>query len=85
MNALDDAGGDGDFGATMERGLKAMQAKLPSLQDKDIDTILKTIGITLVSTMGGTSGPLMGTLLMQMGGAVNAHLFVQALADVMVN
>jgi dihydroxyacetone kinase-like protein len=68
LNALDSVGGDGDFGATIERGLKAMQAKLPSLQDKDIGTILKTIGMALVSAMGGTSGPLMGTLFMQMGG-----------------
>lgn len=71
LNALDGAGGDGDFGATIERGLKAMQAKLPSLQDKDIGTILKTIGMALVSAMGGTSGPLMGTLFMQMGGVAN--------------
>jgi phosphoenolpyruvate---glycerone phosphotransferase subunit DhaL len=74
LNELDGAGGDGDFGATMARGLKAMQAKLPSLQDKeniDIGTILKTMGMTLVSAMGGTSGPLMGTLFMQMGGVAN--------------
>ena len=71
LNELDGAGGDGDFGATIERGLKAMQAKLPSVQDKDIGTILKTIGMTLVSAMGGTSGPLMGTLFMQMGGVAN--------------
>ena len=71
LNELDGAGGDGDFGATIERGLKAMQAKLPSVQDKDIGTILKTIGMALVSAMGGTSGPLMGTLFMQMGGVAN--------------
>ncbi len=71
LNDLDSAGGDGDFGATIERGLKAMQAKLPSVADKDIGTILKTTGMTLVSAMGGTSGPLMGTLFIQMGGVAN--------------
>jgi dihydroxyacetone kinase-like protein len=68
LNRLDSALGDGDFGASMQRGVQAIQAKLPAVADKDIGTIFKTLGMTLVSTMGGTSGPLLGTLLMQMGG-----------------
>jgi dihydroxyacetone kinase-like protein len=67
LNRLDSALGDGDFGASMQRGVQAIQAKLPSVADKDIGTIFKTLGMTLVSSMGGTSGPLLGTLLMQMG------------------
>jgi len=52
----------------MQRGVQAIQAKVPTVADKDIGTIFKTIGMTLVSTMGGTSGPLLGTLFIQMGG-----------------
>ncbi len=39
--------------------------KLP--EDKDIGTILKTVGMTLVSTVGGASGPIYGTAFMKMG------------------
>ena len=42
-----------------------MLQKLP--EDKDIGTILKTVGMTLVSTVGGASGPLYGTAFMKMG------------------
>lgn len=68
FNRLDSALGDGDFGASMQRGVQAIAAKVPAVADKDIGTIFKTIGMTLVSTMGGTSGPLMGTLFIQMAG-----------------
>lgn len=68
LNRLDAALGDGDFGASMQRGLGAVQSKLPSVSDKDIGALFKTVGMTLVSTMGGTSGPLLGTLFIQMGG-----------------
>lgn len=68
LNRLDAALGDGDFGASMQRGVQAIQATLPTVADKDIGTIFKTLGMTLVSTMGGTSGPLLGTLFIQMGG-----------------
>lgn len=69
LNRLDSALGDGDFGASMQRGLQAAQAKIPPVSDKDIGTILKTVGMTLMSTMGGTSGPLLGTMFVQMGSA----------------
>jgi dihydroxyacetone kinase-like protein len=68
LNRLDSALGDGDFGASMQRGVQAIQAKLPAMADKDIGTIFKTIGMALVSSMGGTSGPLLGTFFLQMAG-----------------
>ena len=40
------------------------------MADKDIGTILKTAGMALVSTVGGSSGPLYGTLFMKMGMAL---------------
>jgi dihydroxyacetone kinase-like protein len=66
LNRLDGAQGDGDFGASMLRGAQAVLGKLDSVADKDIGTILKTVAMTLISSMGGTSGPLLGTLFLQM-------------------
>ena len=41
--------------------------KLPDVADKDIGTILKTVGMTLISTVGGAAGPLYGTFFLQAG------------------
>lgn len=64
---LDAAIGDADHGVNMERGFNAVVAKLPELINQDIGTILKTVGMTLVSTVGGASGPLYGTFFLQAG------------------
>ena len=69
LTQLDSAIGDADHGANMDRGFRAALAKLPGVSDKDIGAILKTVGMTLVSTVGGAGGPLYGTLFMQMGTA----------------
>ena len=52
LTELDSAIGDADHGANMDRGFNAVVAKLPSVEEKDIGTILKTAGMTLVSTVG---------------------------------
>lgn len=64
---LDQAIGDGDHGANMDRGMMYVLSKMGSVEDKDLGTIFKTVGMTLVSTVGGASGPLYGTFFMQMG------------------
>lgn len=64
---LDAAIGDADHGANMDRGFKAVLTKLPELADKDIGTIFKTVGMTLLSTVGGAGGPLYGTFFLQAG------------------
>jgi dihydroxyacetone kinase-like protein len=69
LTQLDSAIGDADHGANMHRGMQATLEKLPGVADKDIGTVLKTVGMTLVSTVGGAGGPLYGTLFMQMGAA----------------
>jgi dihydroxyacetone kinase-like protein len=71
---LDSAIGDADHGANMDRGFQAVLAKLPGVADKDIGAILKTVGMTLVSTVGGAGGPLYGTLFIQMGNATAGKL-----------
>ncbi len=67
LTELDAAIGDADHGINMQRGFKAVMAQLPSVEDKDIGTILKKVGMALVSTVGGASGPLYGTLFLRMG------------------
>ena len=67
---LDSAIGDADHGINLDRGFTAVLAKLPTVADKDIGTILKTVGMTLVSTVGGASGPLYGTAFMRAGMAL---------------
>ena len=61
LTDLDAAIGDSDHGINMNRGFQAVLTKLPPVEDKDIGTILKTVGMGLLSTVGGASGPLYGT------------------------
>ena len=67
LTQLDAAIGDADHGANMDRGFKAVINKMPEISDKDIGTIFKTIGMTLISTVGGAGGPLYGTFFLQIG------------------
>lgn len=70
LTELDSAIGDADHGANMARGTAAVVAAID--QATTIDALLKKAGMTLVSTVGGTSGPLYGTLLMKMGMATGS-------------
>jgi dihydroxyacetone kinase-like protein len=67
LTQLDSAIGDADHGANMDRGFKAVINKMPEINDKDIGTIFKTVGMTLLSTVGGAGGPLYGTWFLQAG------------------
>lgn len=67
LTELDAAIGDADHGANMDRGFKAVMLKIPEISDKDIGTIFKTVGMTLLSTVGGAGGPLYGTFFLQAG------------------
>lgn len=69
LTQLDIEIGDGDHGINMARGFAAVGKKLPTMAGKDIGAILKSTGMTLVSTVGGASGPLYGTAFMQAGKA----------------
>lgn len=74
LTQLDSDIGDGDHGTNMDRGFQAVSAKVPELADKDIGSILKSVGMTLVSTVGGASGPLYGTFFLQAGSATSGKL-----------
>ncbi|MEH2182406.1 dihydroxyacetone kinase subunit DhaL [Nostoc sp.] len=61
LTELDAAIGDADHGINMDRGFKKVNAQLPTVADKDIGNILKAVSMTLISSIGGASGPLYGT------------------------
>jgi dihydroxyacetone kinase-like protein len=67
LTKLDSAIGDGDHGINMDRGMKAAVAKIDGHPPGDIGGLLKTVGMALVSSVGGAGGPLYGTLFMQFG------------------
>lgn len=72
LTELDGPIGDSDHGINMAKGFSEVKKKLPELAVQDIGAIFKTTGMTLVSTVGGSSGPLYGTAFMKMGMAMTA-------------
>jgi dihydroxyacetone kinase-like protein len=65
LTELDSAIGDGDHGLNMKRGALAIQARLREGKDAgSLNDTLKGAGATCMSTIGGSSGPVFGTLLM---------------------
>jgi dihydroxyacetone kinase-like protein len=78
LTDLDAAIGDADHGINMDRGFQKVLEKLPGLEDKDVGTVLKTVGMTLVSSVGGAGGPLYGTAFMQAGTAVAGKHEIEA-------
>lgn len=71
LTQLDTEIGDGDHGLNMQRGFSKALEKVATVSDKDIGTILKTVGMTLLSQVGGASGPLYGTLFIKGSQVVN--------------
>ena len=71
LTELDSAIGDADHGINMDRGFQAVLGKLDAAAPgDDIGALFKTVGMTLVSTVGGAGGPLYGTLFLQFGAAI---------------
>jgi dihydroxyacetone kinase-like protein len=69
LTQLDTAIGDGDHGTNMDRGMRKAVEKLDSQSGDDIGALLKSVGMALVSSVGGAAGPLYGTLFLQLGAA----------------
>lgn len=67
LSALDAAIGDGDHGHNMRRGAEAVLAELPNLLGQPMGAVLRACGVQVVMKVGGASGPLVGTLLMELG------------------
>jgi len=70
LTELDAAIGDADHGINMNRGFQKVVSQLSSVTDQDIGSILKTVSMTLISSVGGASGPLYGTFFLRASTAV---------------
>lgn len=70
LTELDAAIGDADHGINMDRGFSEVAQRLPDLAQQDVGALLKGIGMTLLSKVGGASGPLYGTLFLRMAQGV---------------
>jgi phosphoenolpyruvate---glycerone phosphotransferase subunit DhaL len=70
LTRLDSAIGDADHGANMNRGFKAVLVKLDGAGPTAPAALLKLVGMTLVSTVGGASGPLYGTFFLRMATSI---------------
>jgi phosphoenolpyruvate---glycerone phosphotransferase subunit DhaL len=81
LTALDQAIGDGDHGLNMRRGALAIQAKMDELKTQPFNDALKTMGMTCMSTIGGSSGPVFGTLLVTLGKELPAQPGANDLAN----
>jgi dihydroxyacetone kinase-like protein len=84
LTELDSAIGDADHGTNMDRGMSAAVAALEAAPPADPAALLKQVGMTLVSKVGGASGPLYGTFFLRIAGALgtdpaDAETFARAL------
>ena len=90
LTELDAVIGDGDHGINLDRGFQQVKTQLPRLQSQDIGMIFQTVSMTLISKVGGASGPLYGTMFLraslvttdksELDGADMVHIF-QAFVD----
>ncbi len=71
LTQLDADIGDGDHGINMDRGFKKVASRLTSIQNEDIGRIMHETGMTLVSSVGGASGPLYGTFFIKAAAAAS--------------
>ena len=69
LTDLDSAVGDGDFGVSLDRGFTAVQAELSANPPPDPRSAFQNVATVLIKTMGGTSGPLLGTFFLRAGSA----------------
>ena len=87
LTALDTAIGDGDHGLNMQRGFAKVKETLAAEAGKDLGSLSKTVGMTLLSSVGGASGPLYGTFFIKAATALNGKneadlpTLAQAIAD----
>jgi phosphoenolpyruvate---glycerone phosphotransferase subunit DhaL len=68
LTDLDSAVGDGDFGISLDRGFTAVQAELTAKPPADVRAVFQSVATVLIKTMGGSSGPLLGTFFLRAAG-----------------
>jgi phosphoenolpyruvate---glycerone phosphotransferase subunit DhaL len=67
LTRLDAAIGDGDHGTNMNRGFKAALQRLDGLDAQDFGSVFKSVGMAMISKVGGASGPLYGSFYLAVG------------------
>ncbi|TXN27803.1 dihydroxyacetone kinase subunit DhaL [Lacisediminihabitans profunda] len=72
LTELDSAIGDADHGVNMVRGMTAVMEKVGAAPPEAVDALFKMVGMTMVSTVGGASGPLYGTFFLRFGTTAGA-------------
>ncbi|MBC2278944.1 dihydroxyacetone kinase subunit L [Listeria welshimeri] len=72
LSDLDQTIGDGDHGINMARGLSELKKAFTEKEPADLKDVFKTAGMTMVSKVGGASGPLYGTAFLNMSKAVDS-------------
>jgi dihydroxyacetone kinase-like protein len=72
LTDLDSAIGDADHGANMTRGMAAVMKKIGAEPAATVDELFKSVGMTLVTSVGGASGPLYGTFFLRFGTTAGA-------------
>ena len=78
LTDLDAAIGDADHGINMDRGMTAVIGALDEAAPADMSALCKQVGMTLVKSVGGASGPLYGTFFLRMAGALGSGDSVDA-------
>ncbi len=81
LTALDRAIGDADHGENLDRGFTAVQSALSQETPDDPAQVFRTIAMTLMSKVGGASGPLLGTAYLRMSSKASAEISPQEVAD----
>jgi phosphoenolpyruvate---glycerone phosphotransferase subunit DhaL len=72
LTRLDAAIGDADHCSNMDRGMRAVVERLDGDQPEDVPGLMRAVGMTLISKVGGAGGPLYGTFFLQFGSAAGA-------------
>ena len=67
LTDLDSAVGDGDFGISLDRGFTAVKTELSANPPADLRAVFQSTATTLIKSMGGSSGPLLGTFFLRAG------------------
>ncbi|MFT2816386.1 dihydroxyacetone kinase subunit DhaL [Leifsonia sp. A12D58] len=84
LNTLDRDIGDGDHGENMDRGFQAALLKLDNVPaDATPGDVLKVVATTLISTVGGASGPLYGTAYLKASMVAGSELDSEGIVAVL--
>jgi dihydroxyacetone kinase-like protein len=78
LTGLDAEIGDADHGANMHRGMQAVRTEIENSEYADPSALLKQVGMTLVRSVGGASGPLYGTLFLRMATSAGSSAVLDA-------